>query len=96
MTVNKNDIKMSIINIISRIDDVDKLERIRNELENNENESDKQPNFRDAIVEVTEGVTYRQILDEQNYKPITYGEFRALADQIEWEHSLEELLAELD
>jgi len=32
------------------------------------------------------------IMAEQNYKPITYEEFRAKADEIEWEESLEELL----
>jgi hypothetical protein len=96
MTANKNDIKMDIINIISKIDDVDRLERIYKNIERDDFESTPKPNIQDAIVEITEGLTYQQILEEQNYKPITYNEFRALADQIEWEHSLEELLAELD
>lgn len=96
MTVNTNDIKMNIINIITKIDDADKLERIYEELEKDEYKSTKKPNIQDAVVEITEGLTYKQILEEQNYKPITYDEFRELADQIEWEHSLEELLAELD
>jgi hypothetical protein len=96
MTANTNDIKMDIINIISKIDDVDRLERIYKNIERDDFESTPKPNIQDAIVEITEGLTYKQILEEQNYKPITYNEFRALADQIEWEHSLEELLAELD
>lgn len=96
MTVNTNDIKMSIINIISKIDDVDELERIHKELEKGEYTSRNKPNIQDAIVEIKEGVSFKQILEEQNYKPISYEEFRNMADEIEWEHSLEELLAELD
>ena len=60
------------------------------------NPSGKKPDFRDAIVEIREGVIFEQLLREQNYKPLSYAEFRKLADQIEWEHSLEELLAALD
>jgi hypothetical protein len=50
----------------------------------------------DGVVEIREGVSYEQILREQDYHPISYNEFRELADQIEWEHSLEELLEALD
>jgi len=96
MTLNTNDIKMNIINIISQIDDADKLERIYKNLEQDNLKSDLKPNIQDSVTEITEGLTYKQILEEQNYKPITYEEFRELADQIEWDHSLEELLAELD
>ena len=96
MTANTNDIKMDIINIISKIDDADRLERIYKNIELDDFGSSPKPNIQDAIVEITEGLTYKQILEEQNYKPITYNDFRELADQIEWEHSLEELLAELD
>ena len=96
MTLNTNDIKMNIINILSKIDDVDKLERIYRNIEEDNFKSDPKPNIQDSITEITEGLTYKEILEEQNYKPITYDEFRGLADQIEWDHSLEELLAELD
>ena len=96
MTTNTNDIKMGIINIISKIDDVDRLERIYKSIKRDDFEHTPKPNIQDATVEITEGLTYKQILEEQNYEPITYNEFRELADQIEWEHSLDELLAELD
>lgn len=56
----------------------------------------EKPKLEDAIVEIREGISYQQILAEQNYTPMSYEEFRALADQIEWEHSLDELLAALD
>lgn len=56
----------------------------------------KKLDVKSAAIEIAEGVTYQQILQEQNYQPITYQEFIVLADKIEWEHSLDELLAALD
>jgi len=96
MTINTNDIKMNIINIISKIDDVDQLGNIYKSLEQYESENTPKPNIHDDLVEVTEGLSYKEILAEQNYKPISFEEFNVLAAQIEWEHTLEELLAELD
>lgn len=96
MTVNTNDIKMNIINLITGIDDAAELERIYHSLEREIADVSKKPDIKDAIIEIREGISYKEILAEQNYKPISYGEFRELADEIEWEHSLEELLAELN
>lgn len=103
MTLSTNDLKINIINLITKIDDVNKLQNIYKNVEQqvsrpilNNTMAKKKLDFRDAIVEITEGVSYQQILEEQNYKPITYQEFRALADEIEWEHTLDELLAALD
>ncbi|WP_367390784.1 hypothetical protein [Lewinella sp. LCG006] len=96
MTVNTNDIKMNIINIITSIDDAGELERIYHALEKERAKVNTKHDIKDAIIEIREGVSYKEILAEQNYKPISYNEFRELADEIEWEHSLEELLAELD
>lgn len=100
--VNTNDIKMDIINLVSKINDLKKLKLIYKNLEqvdrmaSDTNGSDEPLNFRDGVVEIREGVSYEQILREQNYQPIDYKEFRALAEQIEWQHSLEELLEALD
>ena len=96
MTINTNDIKINIINIITRMDDVDKLEEIYERLEKDKLSISEKPNIQDAIIELTEGVSYKDILKDQHYEPITYEEFRSMADEIEWEHSLEELLAALD
>ena len=96
MTVDTNDIKMNIINIITRMEDIDELERIYDSLEKGLADSSEKPDIKDAIVKIREGMSYKEILAEQNYKPISYDEFRKLADKIEWDHSLEELLAELD
>ncbi len=96
MNLNTNDIKMDIINIISKIDDADKLKRIYKNIEQDNVESDLKPNIQDSFVKITEGLSFKQILEEQNYEPITYEEFRVIADQIKWDHSLEELLEVLD
>jgi len=54
------------------------------------------PDIQEVIVKIEEEADYDNILKEQNYQPITYEKFRALADDIEWEHSLDEMLAVLD
>lgn len=96
MTVNINNIKNSIISIVSKINDVAKLERIYKQLERDEFVAALKPDIKHVITEITEGLTYVEILADQDYQPITYNKFRALADEIEWDHSLEELLSALD
>jgi len=49
--------------------------------------------FMVAVRPIRESVSLEEIMAEQNYKPVSYEEFRAKADEIEWEESLEELLA---
>lgn len=50
------------------------------------------PAFMQAVKPIRRNVTLAQIKKEQNYKRVTFEEFRAIADKIEWEESLEELL----
>ena len=66
------------------------------ELSGNSDIPNEKLHFRDGVVEIREGVSYDQILREQGYQPIAYKEFRALAEKIEWEHSLDELLEALN
>ena len=103
--ITANEMKTNIINLISGIDDVDTLGEIYESFmekvmpstaSQDEVVITQKPKLSDAIIEIREGVTLKQLQKEQNYQPITYEEFRELADQIEWEHSLEELLAALD
>lgn len=100
--MDANDIKMDIIKLASKIDDLNKLKLIYKNAERVDklpNGSDSRigkPDFTAAIVQIREGVSFEQILREQDYRPISYEEFRELADQIEWGHSLEELLNALD
>ncbi|MEN0046889.1 MAG: hypothetical protein AAF806_07530 [Bacteroidota bacterium] len=46
-----------------------------------------------AATATRKNVSLEQLKKEQNYQPISYKEWRAKADEIEWEESLEELLA---
>jgi len=100
--MNTNDIKMNIINLILKINDLNQLKLIYKNLEEVDEAlarpavSDTRIDFGDAAVEIREGVKYEQILREQQYEPVSYQDFRALADGMEWEHSLEELLEVLD
>lgn len=97
---NTNDLRMDIINLLIRINDVNKLKLIYKQAEAleemPESEEASEPKLEDAVAEISEGVTLEQIFQEQNYQPVDYQAFRRLADQIEWEHSLEELLKCLD
>lgn len=96
MAATANDIKMNIIKMITQINDISELERIYSSIEKEVEETNKKLKLEDAIIELRENISYQEVLSEQNYQPINYQDFRELADEIEWEHSLEELLAELD
>ena len=97
-----NDIQRNIIDLITRINDLKKLKLIYKNAEEVDKSSaeptlsEKQLNIEEATVEIRKGIPYKQVLREQNYQTISYREFRALADQVEWEHSLSELLEELN
>ena len=98
-----NDVKIEIINLITQIDDIEQLKLIYREIEEVGNkvttsavEPEKNLAFKDAIVEIRQGVSFKEFLKEQHYQPISYQGFRAIADQIKWEHSLDELLAAID
>lgn len=94
-------IRSDILEILFKVDDVKALETIRYELEmiyNKSSEQEKEeeePKFMRAVKPIRENVTLEELMSEQNYKPITYEEFRELADKIEWEESIEELLEAL-
>jgi len=94
-------IRSDILEILYKVEDVKALETIRYELEVIYNESSDQekeavePVFMKGVSPIRENVTLEELMSEQNYKRIKYQEFRKLADQIEWEESLEELLEAL-
>ncbi|MEM8525523.1 MAG: hypothetical protein AAGG68_12855 [Bacteroidota bacterium] len=68
-----------------------------NVIETTNNEDEEKLDFRDAVVEIRENVTFEDLIKEQNYKPITYSEIRKITDEIDWgDVSLEELLEALD
>lgn len=74
---------MDIINLVSRINDLHKLKWFQKKIEEmEESKMDmeiKKPSYKDGIVEIREGVSFEQILQEQDYEPISYWKFRELA-----------------
>ncbi|MFT6963378.1 MAG: hypothetical protein ACJAWV_003115 [Flammeovirgaceae bacterium] len=90
---------MDIISLITQIDDLNFLSNLRKEIvtrtiENGINE--EKQDFQTAVVEITEGVSFEQILANQNYEPISFEEFQYEAEKNAWNHSLEEILNVLD
>lgn len=53
------------------------------------------PNVLEAVTEIKPAKPLEEIVKEQNYKPISYQEFRALADKVQMEEPIEDLLAML-
>jgi len=91
---NAKKIKSDILKILSKVDDVNLLKSVRNQLINSDKEGDDLA-FLKAVKPIRKGVSLEQMMKEQNYKPITYQEFRAKADNLEWNETLEELLEAL-
>ena len=92
MTIDTRNIKFGLIELIMNIDDSDLLERIKEELIKIKEESQSSPNIEDAVRPIRKNVTLEQIDQEQNYTPFNYKEFRILADELELEEPIEELL----
>ena len=86
-------IKSEIQYLLTKVEDVEALEVIRQELEIIHRKNDDTPAFMEAVTPIREAVTLQQLMEEQNYTPCTYEEFREAADKVDWgEASLEELL----
>lgn len=84
-------LKSDIVKMLKSTTNIDTLKSVHRELESAKvDESDM--SFMEAVRPIRESVSLEEIMTEQNYKPVSYEEFRAKADEIEWEESLEELL----
>jgi len=75
---------------IQNEDMLNKFEDEAIKLKDNDN---GKPNITDAIKPVRKNLSLEQLKKEQNYQPISYETFRQLADKIEIEEPIEELLA---
>lgn len=86
LVLTANDIRSNIFNIVSRINDLDKLLFLEGNAKivahssysNNDLSLEERPipAFMEAVKPIRENVTLEQIMAEQNYKPCTYDEFR--------------------
>lgn len=93
-------IRSDIVDILAKVDNVNMLKIIRRELElmhqkfsTKIDDQTKQPLFISGVKAVREKISLEELMKEQHYQPINYQKFRLLADEIEWQESLDELLA---
>ncbi len=87
--------KLNIIEIIMGINNDDALAEIENQAIKIKNQITEKPklNVMDAVKPIRSNVSLEEIMAEQNYKPVSYKEFRKIADQLELKEPIEELLA---
>ncbi len=91
------DIRHDLINIIMKIDDVEKLNSIYNELDRESKiEKESSLSVENALTSIRSKVSLDEIVEEQGIDQITYSQIRKISGDIEWEHSIEELLKGLD
>jgi transketolase len=90
-------LRSEIIKIIKDLNDVEALASIRHQLEivHRAKSDEPSPAFLEAVTTIRKDVSLKEIMAEQHYKPVTYEAFRKIADEIEWEESLDELLEAL-
>jgi len=53
------------------------------------------PDIQQAVKPLRSNVSLDDIKKEQNYQPISYKEFKGMAKELDWEESVDELLAML-
>lgn len=79
--------------LLFKIDDVSLLKLIRQRLEILRLKKRKDtPAFMESVKPIRNHVSLEELMNEQNYNPITYQQFRKKVDNLEWEESWEELL----
>ena len=90
-------IRSDIMEIIFKVDDIQLLKSMFQEVEKTLQTSIVKPlpSFMQAVKPIRTNVTLDQIKAEQNFKPVSYQTFRKKANEIEWEQDLEELLGAL-
>jgi hypothetical protein len=93
MTQDINTRKYKLIQQIIQLDDEQAISRIEQEVKQALS-TDEKLNL--VIKPIRKSLTIDQMVEEQEYKPIKADEFFNIANEIEWEESLEELLEMLD
>jgi len=94
------EIRSDILELLFQTEKIETLEKMRQQLRiinkqvnNLEAEVKTEPAFFAGVRPIREEVTLQEIMDEQNYQPCSYEEFRASADKIDWgDVTLDELL----
>jgi hypothetical protein len=87
-----NQTRMRIIHLILTTEDMEELQRIERQINPI---IDDRPDVWNAVTTIRPFISLDEMVAQQNYQPITYQEFRQLADAIEIEEPIEELLGML-
>ncbi|MEM9886221.1 MAG: hypothetical protein AAF849_10035 [Bacteroidota bacterium] len=80
--------------MINSLTDIGKLERIRKKVQSSvslSKEIQTDP-WKGASTEIRQGLTFEDLMKEQQYQPISFEEFQSMVSEGEWTTSLEELL----
>ena len=85
-------LRSHIMEILFKIEDVATLKGIQHQLEKATKKKGENLSFMEAVKPIKDDVSLAEMMQEQNYKPVTYKEFRKKADKIKWDASLDELL----
>lgn len=94
MTKNLDGRKYKLIQEIMRIDREEDLTKLEDQIEALHGQDDA--GFWTAIQSIRKTVTLEELITEQGYQPIRKEEFFQKTNELEFEESLEELLAMLD
>lgn len=87
--------RMSIIELVMEVSDEELLDAIRKGAVDVIEQSESKPNPFDAVKPMRENVSLEDLMAEQNYRPIDFRSFRALAEEVELDEPIDELLADL-
>jgi len=93
-----NDIRKSIVSKVFTINYLELLRSIGQHIDTvrSENHDIETLPYQMGITSIRENLTADQIFKEQGNKSVTYKEIKEITKDMEWEHSLEEMLAALD
>ena len=94
MTQSLDSRKYRLIQKIIRLDREEDLSKLEDQVESMQHKADTR--FMEAVKLIRKSVTLEELIAEQNYRPIRKEDFFAKTSGLEFEESLEELLAMLD
>lgn len=91
---NVSDLKIEIIAAVSQPMDTSFLKDLRDRIAENAAQTDEAASspWKGADVEIYSGVSFADLMKEQNYPTITFEEFTAPLTSEDWEVSLDTLL----
>ena len=94
MTLEKQT-QLYIMNIVFGIEDIQKLNMLKNQVESLAEATVEISDFMEAVKPIRDHIPLEEIMEKQNYKPIDYKTFRERVGNFDWGMSVEDVLKEL-